>query len=227
MSDWHTRRIKQHLQQAGEGAEEQFNRRVAPISVPKSPRAQQAYAASQAPPERSERAVDRFRQRQEGLAPQPSFNPMDYMTNTEKKKQQVYAAPEKLQLPALSGLARFVTREKPLDKYHTEQRQAYEKENKVNELYLKLRSGYYGVDYINAPEEAQKRNPYATPPDVFYGSTPDATARAEYERQQMRPQQMQEGQQPVAQGAGQAPQARQVGFNPPSLNLPKHWETSE
>ena len=149
------------------------------------------------------------------------------MTDTEKKKQQVYAATEKLQLPALSGLARLVTREKPLDKYHTEQRQAYEKENKVNELYQKLRSGYYGVDYINAPEEAQKRIPYATPPDVFYGSTPAAQARAAYEREQMRPQQMQEGPQPEAQGAGQAPQARQVDFNPPPLNLPRHWETTE
>jgi len=33
VSDWHTRRIKQHLQQAGEGAEDQFNKRVAPIST--------------------------------------------------------------------------------------------------------------------------------------------------------------------------------------------------
>ena len=98
------------------------------------------------------------------------------------------------------------------------------KENKVNELYQTLRSGYYGVDYISAPEEAQKRNPYATPPDVFYGSTPDAQARAAYEREQMRPQQMQEG---AGAEQGQAPQARQVGFNPPPLNLPRHWETTE
>ena len=227
VSDWHTRRIKQHLQQAGEGAEDQFNKRVAPISTPKSERAQQALVASQTPPQRPEKAIDRFRQRQEGLAPQPSFNPMDYMTNREKKKQQVYAATDKLQLPALSGLARFVTREKPIDTYHTEQRQAYEKENKVNELYQKLRSGYYGVDYINAPEEAQKRNPYATPPDVYYGSTPDAQARAAYERQQMQGTQPQ----PVAQGAGmeqgQAPQERQVQFNAPPLDLPRHWETNE
>ena len=231
VSDWHTRRIKQQLQQAGEGAEEQFNKRVAPISTPKSERAQQAYTDSQTPPPRPEKAIDRFRQRQEGLAPQPSFNPMDYMNRAEKLKQQVYAATNKLQLPAITGLARFITREGDLDKYHGEQLAAYNTENKVNALYQRLRSGYYDVDYQNAPEEAQKRNPLATPPDVFYGSTPDALARAEYERQQMRPQQMQEGQQPVAQGAGgeqgQASQARQVPFNPPPLDLPRHWETTE
>ena len=224
VSDWHTRRIKQHLQQGGE---DQFNKRVAPISTPKSERAQQAYTASQTPPERPEKAIDRFRQREEGLAPQPSFNPMDYMNNKEKMKQHFYSATDALKLKPLSNLARFVSREKPLDKYHTEQRQAFETENKVNELYQKLRSGYYGVDYTNAPEEAQKINPYATPPDVYYGDTADAKARAAYERQQMRPQQMQEAQpQPVAQGAGASPE-RQVQFKPQSLDLPKHWETTE
>ena len=37
--------------------------------------------------------------------------------------------------------------------------------------------------------------------------------------------------QPVAQGAGmeqgQAPQERQVQFNAPPLDLPRHWETNE
>lgn len=146
--------------------------------------AQQAAAQPPPPPapKQPASAIDRFMQRREGQEV-TSYNPWEQMSDVESTKQQIYQGADKLKLPGASKLARWATGVSPIDEYWNEQVKRYDKENKKNDIYQKLRSAYYGVDYTNAPDDAQKRNPLAPPAEKFYGLDAEAQKRTAFENQ--------------------------------------------
>ena len=180
VSDWY---IKQAFDRHQQNTELMGTRRTVSMVTPKSPEAQQQYAASQTPPEQPS-AIERFERRRAGLPAEntpASFNPMDYMDKWELARYAGRTAFDSGVVGSVArGIGRAVTGGNPfsetpgLQNYWDERVKEYETQNKVQQLYERMHRQYYGL-----PADAP-----VPPHELMYGSSKWAKQRAIAEREQ-------------------------------------------
>jgi hypothetical protein len=169
ISDYHIRRLQQQHEQNPDYI---GTRREAPMVEPKSQVAQQAQARSQQQPKQEGTALERFTQRQTGKpsAKPYSFNPQDFMSDKEKNLYD-YNSFFQDKGAVGRGVGRALMGQNPfsvtpgIQSYWSDRTKEYETQNKVNELYQRMHTQYFG----KAPEQP------------FYGSSKWSKQRASNE----------------------------------------------